>query len=490
MASRYEFEGSKNKSVKENGKMTEDKSRIITILVVDDDPEFRALTERFITSSEFQFLGADSVAQACEILETSPAGVIILDLNMPNQDGFAFLRIRAKSHKLSAIPVLVTSARNDKTSVVDALTGGANGYLLKPFPARALLEKIRKIVSEQIDLKHRFEEGKLPSINIHFPLKIQSVTRDTVTAFTSVRLAKSSEFKVTQTTEAFPFEQLFTAGSISSSDGDGYLTSLYSKQLAPVFQATEEKPGAQKLQKLNDTQFNPWLAIDDDPEYLAWLQVQFKKASVVCNITPSVDESIEMATRLTPVGMIVDLHLYAEGKGIELVRRLRTELHYTGPIIILTAETDKKWPAHALEQGATELLLKSLPSEALLNRILEIEKELRLKPTETKVTKDPPHAKNVVDIQTQIKLTEISLGGITFISKHLIKKTESLLVDGAVLNEIFGENSKTNVHLVMSAVRTMGADPDFQFEAEWINCDVEKLRMWLIQKRNRMKTSA
>lgn len=110
------------------------------ILVVDDDPELRALLQRFLSEHGFQVRVADTGKAMDAALQRDPADVIILDLMMPGEDGLAVLRrLRADGDQT---PVIMLTARGDPVDRVLGLEMGADDYLAKPFLPRELVARI------------------------------------------------------------------------------------------------------------------------------------------------------------------------------------------------------------------------------------------------------------------------------------------------------------------------------------------------------------
>ena len=87
---------------------------IETILLVDDEPDARQLFRRMLSSfpQTYRVLRASDGKQALEILRSQPVDVILLDLIMPNMDGFQFLAIKNQEEELRKVPVILISARD------------------------------------------------------------------------------------------------------------------------------------------------------------------------------------------------------------------------------------------------------------------------------------------------------------------------------------------------------------------------------------------
>lgn len=119
------------------------------ILVVDDD----AVTARFIASllSEhgYDVLIAEDGAYALELVGSYELALVVCDLVMPYRDGYSVLRAIRQNEKLHDLPVLLLSMRDREEDIVKGLEEGADDYVIKPFNARELLARIRKILNRK-----------------------------------------------------------------------------------------------------------------------------------------------------------------------------------------------------------------------------------------------------------------------------------------------------------------------------------------------------
>lgn len=119
--------------------MTEGKT---TILVVEDEEHVRKLLQRILEDAGYNVLMAGSGQEALDKLaqsENQEPQLILLDIMMPELNGFQVLeRIR----KRSDIPVMMLTAKQEVTSVRDAINLGADDYVRKPFRTRELLARI------------------------------------------------------------------------------------------------------------------------------------------------------------------------------------------------------------------------------------------------------------------------------------------------------------------------------------------------------------
>jgi two-component system, OmpR family, KDP operon response regulator KdpE len=116
------------------------------ILVVDDDPDFRhAIYVRLKSSYDTIFAG-DGVSAIAEAHAHQP-DLIMLDLGLPGQDGFAVMEALQANPRLARIPVVVVSARHTPGNRERSMHAGAKGYITKPPDIAELLAVLRKALS-------------------------------------------------------------------------------------------------------------------------------------------------------------------------------------------------------------------------------------------------------------------------------------------------------------------------------------------------------
>ena len=119
------------------------------ILVVDDD----AVTARFIASllreNGYDVLVAEDGAHALELVDRHELAMVVSDLVMPYRDGYSVLRAIRRNEKFHDLPVLLLSMRDREEDIVKGLEEGADDYVVKPFNARELLARIRKILNRR-----------------------------------------------------------------------------------------------------------------------------------------------------------------------------------------------------------------------------------------------------------------------------------------------------------------------------------------------------
>jgi len=118
----------------------------IKILVVDDFPTMRRIIRNLLKELEFVNVDeAEDGAVGLEKLKGGNYGFVVSDWNMPNMDGLAMLQAIRADPSLAKLPVLMVTAEAKKENIIAAAQAGANGYVVKPFTAITLEEKITKI---------------------------------------------------------------------------------------------------------------------------------------------------------------------------------------------------------------------------------------------------------------------------------------------------------------------------------------------------------
>jgi diguanylate cyclase (GGDEF)-like protein len=117
-----------------------------TILVIDDELHIRTILTYMLEQEGFQVVQASGGAEALALLDDSLPDLILLDIMMPDMDGFTILnRIRGqfRTHNL---PVILLTARGETQQKVRGLEAGANDYLVKPFVPDELMLRVRNML--------------------------------------------------------------------------------------------------------------------------------------------------------------------------------------------------------------------------------------------------------------------------------------------------------------------------------------------------------
>lgn len=113
------------------------------ILVIDDDPEIRALLQEYLLANMLRVSVASSGKEMSQILAAEAIDLIVLDLRLAGEDGMVIAR---SLRDQSAIPIVMLTGVRDEADRVMALELGADDYLTKPFSPRELLARIRTVL--------------------------------------------------------------------------------------------------------------------------------------------------------------------------------------------------------------------------------------------------------------------------------------------------------------------------------------------------------
>ena len=116
------------------------------VLAVDDTPENLDVVKGLL-SSQYVVKAAINGMMALKIAEKKPPDLILLDIRMPQMDGFEVCRELKANETTASIPVIFLTGESDAASEADALEAGAVGYLTKPIDPAALLAKISACLS-------------------------------------------------------------------------------------------------------------------------------------------------------------------------------------------------------------------------------------------------------------------------------------------------------------------------------------------------------
>ena len=123
--------------------MSDPKTRF---LVVDDFSTMRRIVRNLLKELGFANVDeAEDGAVALQKLKTAPYDFVVTDWNMPNMDGLTLLQSIRRTPELKHLPVLMITAEAKKENIIAAAQAGASGYIVKPFTAATLSEKLEKI---------------------------------------------------------------------------------------------------------------------------------------------------------------------------------------------------------------------------------------------------------------------------------------------------------------------------------------------------------
>lgn len=127
------------------------------ILIVDDDPHIRELIRVILTKEGLSSVEAEDGEMGLSLLEKDKIDLIILDIMMPNMDGWTFCR-EVRTYYTDTLPILMLTAKGETTQKVKGFELGADDYLVKPFAPAELVARVKALLKRyQINLSNRIE---------------------------------------------------------------------------------------------------------------------------------------------------------------------------------------------------------------------------------------------------------------------------------------------------------------------------------------------
>ena len=116
------------------------------VLIVDDDPQLREFVRVNLEMDGYAVREAASAADGLAALEEEPPDLVLLDVMMPQVDGFEMLRRMQEQHGLGSIPVIMFSGKVDEETAGRAAREGAQAFIGKPFDPQQLIESTKQLL--------------------------------------------------------------------------------------------------------------------------------------------------------------------------------------------------------------------------------------------------------------------------------------------------------------------------------------------------------
>ena len=115
------------------------------ILAVDDDPVLRAFADAELSVSGAKVTTAEDGLKALEKIGQQEFDVVVLDLEMPNMNGFELLKQLRAVDRTKCLPVVILTSREDADTAVKAFDAGATAYAMKPVNWERLRQRVREV---------------------------------------------------------------------------------------------------------------------------------------------------------------------------------------------------------------------------------------------------------------------------------------------------------------------------------------------------------
>jgi two-component system, sensor histidine kinase and response regulator len=114
-----------------------------TLLIVDDNPDNLDMLSRRLIRQGYQVEVAEGGRKALELIQNQKYDLILLDIMMPEVDGFQVLTTLRKTHTITDLPIIMATAKHQSLDIIEALKLGANDYITKPFDFPVLLARMQ-----------------------------------------------------------------------------------------------------------------------------------------------------------------------------------------------------------------------------------------------------------------------------------------------------------------------------------------------------------
>jgi two-component system, chemotaxis family, chemotaxis protein CheY len=119
----------------------------LTVLVVDDFVTMRRIVRKILRDLDFEnIIEAEDGSAALDVLKTTKIDLIVSDWNMPRMTGLELLKQVRGTDNIKDTPFLMVTAEAQKENIVEAVKARVSNYIVKPFTAATLEEKLAKIV--------------------------------------------------------------------------------------------------------------------------------------------------------------------------------------------------------------------------------------------------------------------------------------------------------------------------------------------------------
>jgi two-component system KDP operon response regulator KdpE len=209
----------------------------LRILVVDDEPAIRRFLRTSLTAQGYQIFEAETAKAALEAMRRNVPDVLVLDLGLPDRDGFEVIQeLRGAG---SALPIIVLSSRADEAGKVRALDLGADDYVTKPFGVDELLARVRAA------LRHRLQQqGEHPIFRVR-DLAVDLVRRIVTVKDAEVKLTPREYdlLRLLVTHAGKVLTHKFILREVWGTETDVQYLRIYIRTLRQKIEANPDQPG-------------------------------------------------------------------------------------------------------------------------------------------------------------------------------------------------------------------------------------------------------
>lgn len=177
-----------------------------SILIVDDDTDLHLVMADMLSGYGYKVTSAFSAEEAFEVLSKNTFHLILLDINLPDSDGFALCK---ELRQVSTVPVIFASARTSENDRISGYEIGGDDYLPKPYSMKEMLVHVQALLRRTYGFS---EEEKIVSFgNVSVNLTSRSVVKAGETVNLSLREFDLLAFLCEHKNQAMPKEKILTS---------------------------------------------------------------------------------------------------------------------------------------------------------------------------------------------------------------------------------------------------------------------------------------
>ena len=375
------------------------------VLLVEDDAKTQELFQRYLIKNNFRLISTPKGKEALELAKKYHPDLIVLDLLLPDKDGFSVLKELKADKETEEIPVVICSILSEKEKAVSL---GAIDYLEKPVNEKKFIERIRKILPYKKEIytilviddekatidyvKVVLKEGNYKVIGFTSPKKaldfvnsgnqqidliILDLLMPEMDGFTVLNILKSN--KLTQTIPVL----IFTVKKLTEEDykklNSFYASLLNKSQTSPSDLISEVERILEKEYSLKKEMSKPEvspveekdiiLLVEDNPVNQKLMDYILKKEGFKYELAVDGEEAVNKAKEKNYSLILMDV-LLPKMDGLTATRKIREFPHHKNtPIIALTAQAMKGDEEKCLEAGCNSYITKPINREKLISEI-------------------------------------------------------------------------------------------------------------------------
>jgi two-component system OmpR family response regulator len=171
-------------------------SHKIKILLVEDDPNFGSIMKSYLELNDFEVTLKPDGRQGLTAFQAENFDICILDVMMPEMDGFTLAREIRKISSTS--PFIFLTAKSLKEDMLEGFKTGADDYITKPFDSEVLLFKLHAILKRQMQqAEHETDQNEMQVGRLHFNYNLRTLSHDNITQQLSPKEASLLKMLVT-----------------------------------------------------------------------------------------------------------------------------------------------------------------------------------------------------------------------------------------------------------------------------------------------------